>query len=275
MKQKARELLIKTRRRLFGPNVGNNISAFAGNGIDFAELREYRYGDDVRRINWNVTARAQKPYVNVFNEERELNVVVVFMLSGSIYFGSVRQKQEVMAEVLGLLSFAAVRNSDRVTTLFFDKGVERLFKPTKSQKSLYAALEHSLSVEVLGKRCETASLVDYLLKGIRERSIVVLVGDFYEMPDFSTLAARHELYVAIVRDRFEEEPSFEGEYDLLDPVTDRHNRIDIDEGVLSAFRERIRSHDEALREHFAKHRIASTKIYTDEDPFIRLKELLK
>lgn len=275
MRRKARELLIKTRRRLFGPNVGNNISAFAGTGIDFAELREYRYGDDVRRINWNVTARAQKPYVNVFNEERELNVVVVFMLSGSIYFGSVRQKQEVMAEVLGLLSFAAIRNSDRVTTLFFDEGVERLFKPTKSPKSLYGALEHSLDVEVLGKRCDTAALCDYLLNRIRERSVVVLIGDFYEVPDFSFLAARHELYVAIVRDRFEEEPRLEGEYDLLDPVTDLHNRLDIDEGVLAAFQKRMEAHDGALREHFERHRIASTKIYTDEDPFVPLKELLK
>ncbi|BBG65968.1 hypothetical protein NNO_1265 [Hydrogenimonas sp.] len=275
MNRKTRELLIKTRRRLFGQNIGNNISAFRGNGLDFAELKEYSYGDDVRKINWNVTAREQKPYINVFNEERELNIVIAFILGGTIHFGSVRQKKEVMAEILGLLSFSAINNSDRVTTLFFDSGVERYFKPTKNPKSIFATMEHALDVDVLGRKTDLQALADYLLKSVRARSVVLLIGDFYEKADLSFLAAKHELYAIIVRDPFEERPSFDGEYDLVDPVSGEHSVIDIDRDLLSEYRKVLESHDEALYEEFAANRIAHTKIYTDEDPFIKLVELLK
>ncbi len=275
MNRKLNTLLIKTRRRLFGQNVGNNISAFKGNGIDFAELKEYSYGDDVRKINWKVTAREQKPYINVFNEERELNIVIGFLLSGSIYFGSYRQKQEVMAEVLGLLSFSALKNSDKVTTLFFDETPVRFFKPTKSQKSATAALEYALSVDVLGKRGDAGALAEYLLKSVKERSIVLLVGDFYDMPDLSYLGAKHETYAVVVRDRFEEEPELFGEYELVDPVTGADSRLELDESVIAAYRREIERHDEELFLHFRKNRIAYTKIYTDEDPFTKLREMLK
>ncbi len=275
MNVKTRELLIKTRRRLFGQNIGNNISAFRGSGIDFAELKEYSYGDDVRKINWKVTAREQKPYINVFNEERELNIVLAFVLSGTVYFGSVRQKQEVMAEILGLLSFSAIKNSDRVSTLFFDDKPQRFFKPTKSQKSVYAALEYAIETDVLGRRADMEALASYLLNTVKQRSIVLLIGDFYESADFSFLAAKHEVYAVMVRDPFEEEPSLEGEYDLIDPVTGGHNTLQIDGDILKRYKEMLKSRDESLYEHFAANRIAYTKIYTDEEPFIKLRELLK
>ncbi|WP_456449360.1 DUF58 domain-containing protein [Hydrogenimonas sp.] len=275
MNTKAKELLIRTRRRLFGQNIGNNISTFQGNGIDFAELKEYTYGEDVRKINWKVTAREQKPYVNVFNEERELNIVIGFMVSGSIYFGSVRQKQEVMAEILALLGFAALKNSDRVTSLFYDTEVVQWFKPTKSPNVVYAALEYALGAEVLGRRCDMGKFADFLLHSVRNRSIVLLLGDFHEEADFSFLGAKHELYAVIVRDRFEEDPELAGEYDLVDPVSGKHHILDLDGDLLDAYREDLRRHDERLAEHFMKNRIGFTKIYTDEDPFLKLREMLK
>jgi uncharacterized protein (DUF58 family) len=275
MTSRIKELLIKTRRRLFGQNVGNNISVFQGNGLDFAELKEYSYGDDVRKINWNVTAREQKPYVNVFNEERELNIIIGFLAGGSIYFGSVRQKQEVMAESLALLGLSAVKNSDRVTTIFYDEKVDMRFKPTKSPNTIYAALEYAMELDVLGRRADLQSFADFLVRSVRQRSIVLLIGDFYDSADLSFLAAKHEVYAVIVRDRFEEDPFFEGEYDLIDPVSGKHHSLDLDGDVVSKYKASLARHDEAQREHFLKHRIASTKIYTDEDPFVKLRELLK
>ncbi|WP_300362520.1 DUF58 domain-containing protein [Hydrogenimonas sp.] len=275
MNTKAKELLIKTKRRLFGQNIGNNISTFQGNGIDFAELKEYTYGEDVRKINWKVTARQQKPYVNVFNEERELNIVIGFMVSGSIYFGTLRQKQEVMAEILALLGFAALKNSDRVTSIFFDTALMQWFKPSKSPNIVYAALEYALETDVLKRRCDTGKFVDFLLGSIKNRSIVLLLGDFYEEADFSLLGARHELYAVIVRDRFEEHPLLEGEYDLVDPVSGKHHRLDLDGKLIEKYREDLRRHDERLAEHFLKNRIRFTKIYTDEEPFLKLREMLK
>ncbi len=275
MKRKAKEILIKTRRRLFGPNVGNNISTFQGNGLDFAELKEYTYGDDVRKINWKVTAREQKPYINVFNEERELNIVIAFSLGGSIWFGSVRQKQEVMAEIQALLGFAAIKNADRVSHIYFDEKLDRWFKPTKSPNTLYAALEYALGVEVLGRRCDMNALAHFLLDAVKERSIVLLLGDFLEPTDLSLLAAKHETYAVIVRDPFEENPSFDDAIELVDPADEKRFLFDGDAHAIKAYREALAKHDEALREHFLRHRIGHTKIYTDEDPFLKLREMLK
>lgn len=275
MRSKTRELLIKTRRRLFGPNIGNNISAFKGNGIDFAELREYSYGDDVRKINWNATAREQKPYINVFNEERELNVVIAFMVSGSIYFGSIRQKQEVMAEILALLAFAAVKNSDRVSSHFFAEEEMIYFKPSKSQKSVYAMIEEALEIEALNRKLNLQAMADYLLKSVKERSVVILLGDFLQMADLSFLAAKHELYAVLVRDRFEENPKLLGECALIDPNSGKESIFEIDKNSISRYEELLNTHDKKLFEHFRDCKIGYTKIYTDEDPFYKLRELLR
>ena len=275
MKQKAKEILIKTRRRLFGPNVGNNISTFQGNGLDFAELKEYTYGDDVRKINWKVTAREQKPYINVFNEERELNIVIAFALSGSIWFGSVRQKQEVMAEIQAMLGFAAIKNADRVSHIYFDEKLDRWFKPTKSPNTLYAALEYALGVEVLRRRCDMNALAHFLLDAVKERSIVLLIGDFLEPADLSLLAARHETYAVIVRDPFEEHPQFDEAIELADPTQGRRFLFEADGGSIEAYRKSLADHDRALEAHFLRHRIGFSKIYTSEDPFLKLREMLK
>lgn len=275
MKTKVKELLIKSKKRVFGQNIGNNSSTFVGNGIDFTELREYVYGDDVRKINWNVTAREQKPYVNVFSEERELNIVVVFMISGTIYFGSIRQKQEVMAEILAILGFSAVKNQDRLTTLFFDEKLDRFFKPTKSQNSVIVSLEYALNLDVIGKDINLNQLINFLINKIKQKSIIFLIGDFYHLADFTFLAKKHEVYAVIVRDRFEEEPKLNGEYDLIDPVSKTHNSLEIDANILKAFKNNLKNHDESLKEHFRKNRISFTKIYTDEEPFLKLLELVK
>ncbi len=273
--KRAKEIIIKSRRKLFGQNIGNNLSNLKGNGLDFFELREYVYGDDVRRINWKVSAREQKPYINVFNEERELNIVISFLISGSIYFGSKRQKQDLMAEVLALLSFSAMINYDRVTTIFFDEKINHFFKPTKSQNSIYEKVEYALSLDPIGKRVDFKNLSNFLLNSIKQKSIIFLIGDFYEKVDLTLLSKKHEVYAVIIRDPFEENPKLFGEYDLVDLVSKNHNRLDIDEAILTSYKEELSKEDKNLFEHFRKNRISFSKIYTDEEPFGKLKEMLK
>jgi hypothetical protein len=128
---------------------------------------------------------------------------------------------------------------------------------------------------VRGKKGDTQAFADFLLRTVRERSVVLLVGDFYDEADLSWLGARHELYVIVVRDRFEERPELAGEYDLIDPVTLRRRRVDLSDGALRTWSRELEAHDERLKEHCLKHRIGLTKIYTDEDPFLKLRELLK
>ncbi len=275
MIQKAKEILIKTKRRFFGENIGNNISVFQGNGLDFSELKEYVYGEDVRKINWKVTAREQKPYINVFNEERELNIIASLMISGNLYFGTVRQKQELIAEILTLIGYSALKNSDKFTTIFFSDKEERFFKPTKNIKSLYPILEEALLFKTLGKRIDYKNFSDYILNRVKKKSILFIIGDFYENLDLSFLAAKHEIYAIIVRDRFEENPSLPFEIDLYDPKTLKSESFYLDKKVLNNFKKEIENRDKKLKEHFLKNKIEYTKIYTDEDPFLKLVELFR
>ncbi len=273
--QVAREILVKTRRKVFSQNLGNNATAFVGNGVDFSELREYHFGDDVRKINWKATARQMHPYINLFTEERELNVVVCFMVGGSIYFGSQRLKQEVMSEVLALLGYSVLKNSDRLSTLFFSDKEEYFRKPTKNISALNEIIPAALEIESLGKKVDYQTFSDHILHRVKQKSIIFIIGDFFEEVDFSLLSARHELYAIMIRDRFEENPALLGELDLIDPSTNDVSDVDFSEGLLKEFREEIEKKDQKLYEHFLAHDIRHTKIYTDEDPFLKLNSVVR
>ncbi len=272
---KSEEILIRTRRNIFGSANGGNPSIFAGSGLDFSELKEYAIGDDIRSINWKVTAREQKPFVNVFNEERELNIVCVFLESGSIFFGSRRFKQEVMAEALSLISYSALKSNDRVSTLVFSDKEEFFQPPTRSLGSLHVTVPEVLSHDPLGKRCDYKALVDTLNARVRQRSLIFLIGDFYgENIDFSLLA-HHEVFAIMVRDRFEEDPSLFGEIELIDAQSLKHTEFNFTPALAGHYRERLKVHDDVLAQHLMEHHMLSTKIYTDEEPFHKLSALFR
>ena len=275
MNSKVKEIIIKTKKRLFGANLGNNVSIFQGNGLDFSEIKEYNYGDDVKKINWKVTAKEQKPYINVFNEERELNIVLCFMVSGNIYFGSVRQKQEVMAEIATIIGYSAVKNSDKFSSIFFSDKEEKLFSPSKSINSVYSMLEHAIELNPLQKEANYKELSDYLLNRLKQKSIIFIVGDFYEEIDFKYLGAKHEVYAINVRDKFEEEPKFDSEVSLIDPKTLKDEQLFIDSSTLKSYKEELKKQDKKLQEHFIKSGVGFAKVYTNEEPFVKLATLFR
>ncbi len=271
---KTEEILIKTRRNIFGQNVGGSPSLFSGNGLDFKELREYDVGDDVRKINWKVTAKAQRPFVNLFNEERELNILVAFMVSGSIYFGTKRFKQELMAEILALLSYSSIKSDDRLSTLFFSDKEEFFMPPTKKMGALHITLEKALGMDPLEKVSDYSAFVQYVNERIKRKSLIFVVGDFYGDVDFSLLN-KHEVFAVMVRDRFEEKPQLLGEMELIDPNTMQHQEFMLSPALLKAYQKELEAHDESLITHFDQHRIRHTKIYTDEAPFMKLSNLFR
>lgn len=270
-----REILLRARKEVFTGNLGNTLTPFKGDGIDFAEIREYNYGDDVRKINWKATARTGDVKLNVFNEERELNIIVLFMLSGSINFGTVRLKQEVMAELLALLSFSALKNSDRLSTLFFSDKVEGYLKPTKNLGVVEDSLRMALEYDPVGKRADFDAFCHYLNSTTRQKSMVLLIGDFYGEIDLSTIAHRHQIYALIVRDRFEEEPKLEGALRLVDPVTMKDAEVVLNRSMLREYSKQVAAGDARLYEHFLEHKIIYGKIYTDEDLYLRAAQILK
>ncbi len=268
-----KKIIIKAKRKIFSEIAGNNLSHFEGEGFDFVELREYHFGDDVRKIDWKVTAKKQKPYIKIFREEKELNVVIVSLLGGSVYFGSKRFKQDVIAELFALLSFSAVKNQDNFSSVIFAESIEHYSKPTKKIFGVYKEVEEILKFDPLGKDINYKELALYLRNRIKRRSIVFLLGDFIGDIDLSMLSKKHEVISLIVRDKLEENPPPMGYINLMDPSSKKFVQMDLDEKSLKKYRKMIIENDDRLYRHFIKNRIRFTKIYTDDDPFVKISKL--
>ena len=268
-------LVITTKRRLFSDLGGEHASIFGGDGLDFRELREYNTQDDIRHINWRVSARTTSPCVNIFNEEKKLHIVVVYLVSGTIHFGSIRPKFEAMNEIFEILSLSALYKKDPCMGLFFSDKEEAFFPPMRQNSLLKKSIDHLATLEPLGKKIDFEKLNSYLLTILKHKSLVFVIGDFLTLPNFKLLAAKHELYIAIVRDRLEEDLKFLGDTQLIDPITKKGSDFFLDSESVTRYNQLLTSHDEALVEHFKKHKIGYQKIYTDQNVISKLRELIR
>jgi len=275
VRDRLKEILLKVKKNVFTGNIGNTLTSFKGNGLDFAEIEDYVVGDDIRNINWKSTAKGMGVKVNLFNEERELNIIIAYMVNGSINFGTKRLKQEVMAEVMGFLTYSALQNNDYLTTLFFDENRIKLYKPTKKFGVLEDTLSFALNLDVVGKKTNYKNLCDFINTSKKKRSLIFIVGDFYDEVDLSTIAAKNEVYALIVRDRFEEDPGFSTEVSLVDPISLEEESICFDKRGLVEFKKAIKKHDDRLYEHFLMHQVKFKKIYTDDDIYMKISQITR
>lgn len=196
--KRVRRLEIKTRALTNNIFAGEYHSAFKGSGMSFAEVREYQPGDDVRDIDWNVTARMNKPYIKVFEEERELTLMLVVDLSASQRFGTVdRTQRELAAEICATLAFSALQNNDKIGVIFFTDQVEKFIPPQKGRKHVLYIIRELLNFEPKGKRTDVTVAMEYLMKVITKRSITFVISDFLDTRDFSrpllVAARKHDL----------------------------------------------------------------------------------
>ena len=254
--------------------LGNNASLFQGEGFEFAELREYVYGDDVRKIDWKTTAKLGKPFIKIYREERELNVVTAVMMGGSTYFGTVRQKSEVMAELVALIGFSAVKNADLFSNIIFADRLYSLGKPNKKFFSIQEAVTKLEQFEMLGKRSDYRAFSDTLFKRIRRKSLLFILSDFVGEIDVALLSKKHDVVALIVRDRFEEEPQALGEIRVLDLESDKSFEGSIGEAEIDAYEKALQLNDKKLYAHFKKNSVRFIKVYTDEEPYLKLAKLL-
>jgi len=275
MRNRLKEILLKVKKKVFTGNLGNTLSTFKGTGLDFSEIKDYVMGDDVRSINWKATAKGMGVKVNLFNEERELNIIIAYFINGSINFGTKRIKQEVMAEVMGFLTYSALKNSDSLTTVFFDEKLEKLYKPTRKLGVLEDTLKYAFEIDPIGKQVDYANFCAFVNSSIKKRSLVFLIGDFYESVDLSSISHKNEVYALIVRDQFEENPKFRGDISLVDPVSLDEDSMSLDKSSLKEYKELIKQHDENLYSHFLAHKIKYGKIYTDDDVYLKISGILK
>jgi uncharacterized protein (DUF58 family) len=221
--RKIRRIEITTRGLVDQVFSGEYHSVFKGRGINFAEVREYHYGDDIRSIDWNVTARTGAPHVKIFEEERELTVMLLVDVSASGDFGSrERMKRDLAAEVCSLLAFSAIGNNDKVGLIIFSDRVEKFVPPRKGRRHVLRVLRELLYHEPQGHATDVASALEYLMRVIRRRAVAFVVSDFVA-PDFGRALAvagrRHDVIALRVRDRREEELPPVGLMELEDAET--------------------------------------------------------
>jgi len=275
MNEVAQEILLRAKKDVFSGNLGEHLTTFKGDGLDFREIRDYEYGDDIRKINWKATAKGNGLKTNVFNEERELNIVLAFMVSGSLNFGTFKLKQEVASEILALLSYSALKGHNRLQAQFFSNHSERFFEPSKSENIIYNIVENAVTLETVGKEVDYKAFCDFVNGVVRQKSLIFMVGDFYGEVDLSEIAHKNEVYALMVRDRFEENPQLNGEFNLVDPNSLQDSDVVLNKEVAKAYQKLILEHDNRLIEHFEDHEITYGKIYTDENIFLRLTEIIK
>lgn len=264
--------MIRTRRRIFGDLTGNHASLIRGQGYDFEQLRPYIEGDDVRAIDWKATAKAGEPIIRIVREDRRLRVVVVAWLSATLFFGTKRLKQEVLAEAVAAIGQSVVANNDIFHPLLFAE--ELLVDGGRSNKANHVKriVESILSWPLQGVMASPARSVDRLMRLIPRRSLVVLLGDFREeqIPDFSMLVAKNEVVAVVVRDHLEENPRYFGFDTLIDPLTQKNYHWG---GGAKEYQARLAAHDAKLFAAFAKHDIRAIKLYTDDDVITKLARL--
>ncbi len=228
--KQVRQIEIRTKGLVNQVFSGEYHSVFKGRGMEFSEVREYQFGDDIRNIDWNVTARLGHPYIKVFEEERELTVMLMVDLSGSLMFGSVsKTKQRIAAELTAILAFSALKNNDKVGLILFTDKIEKFVPPRKGKKHVLRIIREVLSFEPEGKATNLKGALEYMNNTIKKKSIAFLLSDFmdegYEKI-LKIVGKKHDLIGIVLDDRREKEIPNIGLVKLADAETGAERWID-------------------------------------------------
>ncbi len=269
--KKVRKIEIKTRGLSHNIFAGQYHSAFKGRGMSFSEVREYQYGDDVRDIDWNVTARFNKPYIKVFEEERELTVMLIVDLSDSLDFGTVnRTKREMVTEIAATLAFAAIQNNDKIGVIFFTDRVEKFIPPQKGRKHILYIIRELINFEPQSQRTNLKVPLEFLTNAIKKRCTAFMISDFIDSGDYSNAMTitnrKHDLVAIQVYDRRLASMPKIGLVRFRDAETGEEMYIDTSSPkVQRNQREWWKAQVARLNETFNKSHVDSVSISTDQD----------
>ena len=269
--KKVRKIEIKTRGLSQNIFAGQYHSAFKGRGMAFAEVREYQFGDDVRDIDWNVTARFQHPYVKVFEEERELTVMLLIDVSGSLNFGTARQlKSDMATEIAATLAFSAIQNNDKIGVIFFSDRIEKYIPPQKGRKHILYIIREMLDFHPQSQKTDVGMALEYLTRVMKRRCTAFVLSDFYTRADFSTVLQianrKHDVAAIQVYDKRAKDLPDVGLIKVRDAETGHDIYIDTSSKKLRQAHTRYwMEREETLRQTFAKSNVDWVSVATDED----------
>ena len=269
--KKVRKIEIKTRGLSHNIFAGQYHSAFKGRGMSFSEVREYQYGDDIRDIDWNVTARFHKPFVKVYEEERELTVMLLVDVSESLSFGTIKQsKRDMLTEIAATIAFAAIQNNDKIGVIFFSDRIEKFIPPQKGRKHILYIIRELLGFTPQSNRTDIKVPLEFLTNALKKRCTAFLLSDFIAAHDYKnalTIANRKHDVVAIqVYDRRVAELPKIGLMKVCDAESGEEVYIDTSSAkVQNAQRVWWKEQREAIETIFAKSRVDSVTVRTDGD----------
>lgn len=269
--KKVRRIEIKTRGLSANIFAGQYHSAFKGRGMAFSEVREYQYGDDIRDIDWNVTARYNKPFIKVFEEERELTVMLMVDVSGSQDFGShANMKRDIVTEIAATIAFSAIQNNDKIGVIFFSDKIEKFIPPKKGKKHILYIIRELINFEADSTQTDIGMALKYLTNVIKKRCTTFMISDFIDMKDYKnalTIANRkHDIVALQVYDKLEAEMPSIGLMKVLDAETGSEQWIDTSSRKLrETFRAWWNKRQGQMHDTFNRSHVDSVSVRTDED----------
>lgn len=269
--RRVRQIEIKTRGLSSNIFAGEYHSAFKGRGMTFSEVREYQYGDDIRDIEWNVTARFGKPYVKVFEEERELTVMLLVDVSGSLDFGSVKQfKRDMVTEIAATLAFSAIQNNDKIGVIFFSDKIEKFIPPKKGRKHILYIIRELLDYKPESQQTNIAFALEYMTRAIKRRCIAFVLSDFLDQHSFlqplSIASHKHDVVAIQVYDKRVAELPNIGLLKVHDAETGQEQVIDTSsKAVRDAQAKWWNQQSMRLKDTFSRSQVDAVSVRTDQD----------
>ncbi|MBO7130016.1 MAG: DUF58 domain-containing protein [Prevotella sp.] len=269
--KKVRKIEIKTRGLSSNIFAGQYHSAFKGRGMAFSEVREYQFGDDVRDIDWNVTARFHRPYVKVFEEERELTVMLLIDVSGSLDFGTQKQmKRDMVTEIAATIAFSAIQNNDKIGVVFFSDKIEKYIPPKKGRKHILYIIREMLDFHPESKRTDVKQAVEFLSSVQKRRTTAFILSDFYVRNDFmqslQIANRKHDVVAIQVYDQRAKDLPDVGLMKVVDAETGFEQYVDTSSKRLrDSYRKYWMNRQTQLLETFNKSNVDNVSIATNED----------
>ena len=269
--KKVRKIEIKTRGLSQNIFAGEYHSAFKGRGMTFAEVREYQYGDDIRDIDWNVTARQNHPYVKVYEEERELTVMLLIDVSGSRNFGAVGvEKREMIAEIAATLAFSAIQNNDKIGVMFFSDKIEKFIPPKKGRKHILFIIRELLDFQPANTGTDISKALQYLTDAIKKRCTTFLISDYIDDNNYQKALSiannKHDVTAIQVYDKRDAQLPDVGLLKIKDLETGREQWLDTSSSrVRQAHNKWWYERQQQTAEIMHRCRVDMASIATDED----------
>ena len=279
--KKVRKIEIKTRGLSQNIFAGEYHSAFKGRGMMFSEVREYQYGDDLRDIDWNVTARQNRPFVKVYEEERELTVMLVVDVSGSRNFGAVGDEKRLMiAEIAATIAFSAIQNNDKIGAVFFSDKIEKFIPPKKGKKHILFIIRELLDFKPENRGTDIAMAVRYLTDALKKRCTMFLISDFIDESDYQkplTIACnKHDVMALQVYDKRDSKMPDVGLIRVQDLETGRAQWVDTSSSrVRKAYDKWWYDRQQRMVTTLRSARVDYTSVATDEDYVVAMMALFK